>query len=421
MLIATGLYLIALFLITLFSDVIFGINAQSLAYAPLTLALVVLLYFAMAGERRDFLQRWYASGPMIGPGLLFLAGLAMALPRAHDVGLAGKDFLRWTFVWLVFAPVTRAVCSTEARARLCARVIPAFISAFAALTVADLAFGGEVVRASLGVAGVTGEGRYQSLYQNAGIFAGMLIVGFPLALAPALTEERWRSRLVWGIAAGVMAGGILLSGSRAAVVASLMAVAVIGVILRRRWLVAAVAVMVIAGAGLALSGNLGGPPAVSRFQDVLTHRGTGQRSLNRRMQIWAEAGDLIERSPVIGWGGSQLRYHQSLGFNRAHNAWLDAWVDGGLPAALAMVIVTVVVLWRAWWTHFARPSRWLDPTHVGLLAASLAVLVGWTVRAGIGGRIDWLPIFMLCSVWWDAREWRASESSEDAEISGSTA
>ncbi|MFW5869222.1 MAG: hypothetical protein ACOCX2_15455, partial [Armatimonadota bacterium] len=50
------------------------------------------------------------------------------------------------------------------------------------------------------------------------------------------------------------------------------------------------------------------------------------------------------------------------------------------------------------------PARWLDPTHVGLLAASLAVLVGWTVRAGIGGRIDWLPIFMLCSVWWDPRE-----------------
>ncbi len=402
--IATGLYLIALFLITLFTDVIFGINAQSLAYAPLTVALLVLLYCAMVERRRDFLRQWYTSSPMIVPGLLFLAGLAAALPHAHDVGLAARDFLRWSFVWLVFAPVTRAVCSTQARSRLCARAVPAFITAFAALTVADLAFGGGVVRTMLGIAGVTSEGRYQSLYQNAGIFAGMLIVGFPLALAPALTERRRRWRLPWILSACVIAGGVLLSGSRAAVVASLLSAATIGVLLRRRWLVAAVAGLLMVGGWLLLAGDLGGPPAVSRFQDMLTHRGTGHRSLSRRMQIWSEAGELIGQRPVIGWGGAQLRFHQSLGFNRAHNAWLDAWLDGGLPALLAMVIVTAVVLRRAWWTLIARPARWLDPTHVALLAASLAVLTGWTVRAGIGGRIDWLPIFMLCSMWWDLRE-----------------
>ncbi|MFP4249686.1 MAG: O-antigen ligase family protein, partial [Armatimonadota bacterium] len=357
----------------------------------------------------DFLRQWYASSPMIVPGLLFLAGLAAALPNAHDVALATKDFLRWSFVWLVFAPVTRAVCSTEARSRLCARAVPAFITAFAALTVADLALGGGVVRTMLGIAGVTSEGRYQSLYQNAGIFAGMLIVGFPLALVPALTESRRRSRLPWIVSACVMAGGVLLSGSRAAVVASLLAAATVGALLRRRWLVAGVAGLLVVGGWLALAGELGGPPAVSRFQDAVTHRGTGHRSLSRRMQIWSEAGELIQRRPVIGWGGAQLRYHQRLGFNRAHNAWLDAWLDGGLPALLAMAIVTAVVLRRAWWTHFAGPARWRDSTHVAVLAASLAVLAGWTVRAGIGGRIDWLPIFMLCSMWWDLREPRKTD------------
>jgi O-antigen ligase len=400
---ATGLYLISLLLITLFTDVVFGVNAQSLAYVPLTLALIVLVYAAMAGEQRDFLGRWYTSSPMIVPGLLFLAGLALALPHARDLGLAGRDFVRWSFVWLVFAPVTRAICSTPGRARLCARVVPIFISTFAALTVADLVFGGGIVRTLLGVAGVTGEGRYQSLYQNAGIFAGMLIVGLPLALVPALTERRWRSRAAWGVAVAVLAAGVLLSGARAAVVASLVAIAVIGVLLRRRWLTVAVAGAVVAGGGLMLSGDLGGPPSLSRFQDVLMRSGTGHRSLNRRLQVWSAAGELIERNPVIGLGGSQFRHHQRLGLNRAHNAWLDAWLDGGLPAALAMVIVTAVVLRRAWLTHFRRPARWLDPTHVALLAACLAVLTGWTVRAGIGGRIDWLPIFMLCSVWWDLR------------------
>jgi O-antigen ligase len=120
------------------------------------------------------------------------------------------------------------------------------------------------------------------------------------------------------------------------------------------------------------------------------------------MEIWSVAGDLIERSPVIGWGGAQLRYHQRLGFNRAHNAWLDAWLDGGLPALVAMVLVTAIVLRRARWTALLRPPRWMQPTHLALLVSSIAVLVGWTVRAGIGGRIDWLPLFMLCSAWWDA-------------------
>ena len=400
--IATGLYLVALFLITLFTDAIFGVNAQSLAYVPLTLALVVLVYRAMAGEKPDFLRAWYSAGPMIVPGLLFLAGLAAAMPHAHDVGLAAKDFLRWSFVWLIFAPVTRAICSNAARAKLCARAVPVFVAAFAALTVADLAFGGGVVRRLIGVAGVTGEGRYQSLYQNAGIFAGMLIVALPLALVPALTEERLRAKLPWIVAVAIIAGGTLLSGSRAAVVASLFAIVAVGVLLRRRWLVAATVGVVIAGAALISAGELDGPPALARFQDVLTERGSGHYSLTRREQIWSVAAELIERSPVIGWGGAQLRYHQHAGFKRAHNAWLDAWLDGGLLALLAMLIVTAIVLRRAWWTALLRPDRWTDPTHVALLASSLAVLVGWTVRAGIGGRIDWLPLFMLCSVWWDA-------------------
>lgn len=409
---ATGLYLVALFLITLFTDVIFGLNAQSLAYVPLTLALLILIYRALAGERPDFLHAWYGSSPMIVPGLLFLAGLALALPQARDVGLAAKDFLRWSFVWLVFAPVTRAVCSDDTRTRLCARAVPAFVAAFATLTVADLVFGGGVVRTLTGGAGVTGEGRYQSLYENAGIFAGMLIVAFPLALVPALTERRLRGRLPWVAASAIIAAGTLLSGSRAAVIASLVAILTVGTLLRRRWLLAGTAGAVVAGAALLSTGDLAGPPSVTRFQHVMTARGSGHYSLSRRMQIWSVAGDLIERNPIIGLGGAQLRYHQRLGFNRAHNAWLDAWLDGGLPAALAMVLVTAVVLRRAWRTALLRPARWLEPTHIAVLAASLAVLIGWTVRAGIGGRIDWVPLFMLCSAWWDAGATEAGHSEQ---------
>jgi len=409
MAIATALYLAALLLITLFTDVNFSVvgqasspvNAQSLAYAPLTLALLVLIYCAMAGERPGFLHAWYTSSPLIVPGLLFLAGLAAALPHAQDLALAAKDFLRWSFVWLVFAPVTRAVCSSERRGRLCARIVPVFVATFATLTVADLALGTGVVRWLTGEEGIAADGRHQSLYDNAGIFAGMLIVAFPLALAPALTERRLRAKLPWIVASIVIACGALLSGSRAALVAGVIATITLGVLLRRRWLVAGTVALALAMAAVVWMGEISGPPSVARFSDLLEQRGSGRHSVARRMQIWSVAGELIERSPVIGWGGAQLRYHQRLGFNRAHNAWLDAWLDGGLPALAAMALVTAIVLRRAWWTAMLRPERWMQPTHLALLVSSIAVLVGWTVRAGIGGRIDWVPLFMLCSACWD--------------------
>ena len=40
---------------------------------------------------------------------------------------------------------------------------------------------------------------------------------------------------------------------------------------------------------------------------------------------------------------------------------------------------------------------------MALVAASCAVLIGWLVRAGIGSRIDWLPIFLLFSLCWEPR------------------
>lgn len=412
--VATGLYLVALFLIALFTDAIFGINAQSLAYAPLTLALIVLLYRALTAGPRDFLRRWYSSSPTIVPGLLFLAGLAISLPGAVDLGLAGKDFARWTFVWLVFAPVTRALCSNATRCRLFAMATPIFIFGFAALAVTTLATGADVTRGLLGISGISPQERYQSLYENAGIFAGMLIVGFPLALVPALTEpDGWR-RSAWAVAAAVMVGGMLLSGSRAAVAAALVAALVAGVVLNRRGVIALTAAVAMAGGALIVAGHVRDLHALERYHHVIEGRGTGMRSLHRRAQIWSRAGQLIARNPVIGLGGSQLRFHQHSTFNRAHNAWLDAWLDGGILALVAMLMVTATVARRAWQAMTQRKRRYLEPSHVALVAACMAVLTGWLVRAGIGSRIDWLPIFMLLSLYWERPAHDAGIIAEDA-------
>lgn len=412
---AVALYLVALLLITLFTDVIFGINAQSLAYGPVTLALLVLLYLALTDGPHDFIARWYTSSPMLPAGLLFLAGLAASMPNAHDLALAVRDAARWSFVWLVYAPVTRALGDSPRRCRLLARATAAFIILFAVLAVGDLLAGGAITRTLIGRAGVSGEGRYLSLYGNAGIFAGMLIVGFPLALLPALSATDRVRQIGWAAGTAVIIVGILLSGSRAAVAAAFVATVTVAVAQRRWWLLGLATACGLAIVVLASAHALHGPPALERIQQLAAHSGPGMRSFRRRAFIWAVAAELIEHRPLVGWGGAQLRFHQHGGFNRAHNAWLDAWLDGGLPAALAMLIVTWHVVRRAWATLTHQRRRYLAPTHVALVASCLAVHTGWMVRAGIGSRIDWLPIFMLFALWWERGASHEAESRPEQE------
>lgn len=401
MLLATGLYLIGVFLFTLFTRAFFGVSGQSLAYGPLSAALLVLICLALTRGPRNFLQRWYVTSPSVVPGLLFMAGLAISLPNARDLGLAAKDLLRWSFVWLAFAPATRAICDEERRCSLLTQATVGFVLLFGALAVGDLFARGGVTARLLGQPGISPQGRYESIYENAGIFAGMLNVAFPLALVAAIVARRRVSRVLWAVGTAVIVLAMLLSGTRATVAAALVAGVIIFAV-RRQWWAVGLLVAIVAGMlAFAQTPLLGQSPTLTRVHDLMTGRGSGFRSMERRLLIWSVALDLVQTHPFFGFGGSQLRYLQHAGFNRAHNAWLDAWLDGGLLSALAMAMIAYLVLRRTWQTLSGRVARYRQPTHVALVAASCAVLIGWLVRAGIGSRIDWLPIFLLFSLCWD--------------------
>jgi O-antigen ligase len=371
---ATGLYLTGVFLFILFTDALVGISGQSLAYGPLSAALLVLVLLGATRGPRNFLQQWYVENPMSLAGLLFLLGLAISLPNARDVGLAAKDFVRWTFIWLVFAPATRAICRTEKQCALVTRSAVIAIIALGAVALGDLLTGGGVTPRLIGRAGVNEAGRYTG---------------------------KWSARCVWAVGALAIFGAMLLTGTRITLLTSAVAcIVILGA--QRRWWVAGIAgVVIIVGALLPTSALTDAAPTLARVHETITSTGSGERSLQRRFLIWSLAAEMIAESPVFGHGGSQLRFAQHAGFKRAHNAWLDAWLDGGLPAAVAMLLVTALVLKRTVETLRGRIPQYRHPTHVALVAASCAVLLGWTVRAGIGGRIDWLPIFLLYGICWD--------------------
>ncbi len=401
MVLATGLYLLGVFLFIMVTPATAGVAGQSLAYVPISAAMLVLIHLGLTKRPGNFVQQWYVNSPTIAPGLLFLAGLIISLPNARNLGLAGKDCLRWAFVWLAFAPATRAVCYDEKQCRLVVRLVAGLILVASVLAVGDLVFGGRVMGRLIAHAAVSAQGRYGSIYEQAGIFAGMLNVAFPLALVAALTSARWWGKGVWAAGTLAMLAAMLLTGARSTVAAVLAASLIVFPARRQWWVVIALIVFLGGLLAFANSPTIRSVPTLSRLGDISRGGGTGTRSLHRRMLIWSVALDLIQKHPLFGFGGSQLRYLQHAGFNRAHNAWLDAWIDGGLLAALAMVMIAVLVLRRAWQTLFGPIARYRHPTHIAVLAASCAVLVGWLVRAGIGSRIDWLPIFLLFSLSWD--------------------
>ena len=401
MLLATVLYLLGVFLFIVVTPATGGMAGQTLAYVPMSAAMLVLIYLGLTKGPRNFVQEWYVSSPTIVPGILFLMGLTISLPNARNVALAGKDCLRWGFVWLAFAPATRAIAYDERQSRLVVRTVAVLVAMAAAFALGDLLLGGKMMGRLLAHAAVSGQGRYGSIYEQAGVFAGMLNVAFPLALVAALTSVRWRGKGLWAAGTLAIVGAMLLTGARSTV-AAVLAASFIVFAARRQWWAVVLLIVVFAGLfAFADSPAVQNVPTLSRLHDIAAGGGTGTRSLHRRMLIWSVALDLIQGHPFFGFGGSQLRYLQHAGFNRAHNAWLDAWIDGGLLAALAMVMIAVLVLRRAWETLFGSIGKYRDPTHIAVLAASCAVLVGWLVRAGIGSRIDWLPIFLLFSLCWD--------------------
>jgi O-antigen ligase len=150
-------------------------------------------------------------------------------------------------------------------------------------------------------------------------------------------------------AAVLIVVGIVLTGSRTAVLTSLMLLAAYPFCLpghpRRSAHLLAAALL-----GFCYAALLAAMPALHEFMDA-ANRGVQLQARSvqgdARIQIWSLAIDAIQQNPWWGYGWGQIasaqmavasRHGEVAAFNSAHNLWLDLALWGGLPVALLVFV-----------------------------------------------------------------------------------
>jgi O-antigen ligase len=183
--------------------------------------------------------------------------------------------------------------------------------------------------------------------------------------------------------------GVLLTASRAAILALMVALLIYTIEFRRlRTLFAAVTILAI---GFALA-----PDAVhdrmlqgldSRYSFGTSVQGPGDEVTSGRVDIWRQLAPEVARSPVIGRGLFSTQWSRYAGFggywaNHPHNMFLGILMDVGIVGAVILFIFYRFV-WRTF-RSLGKDER-LSPHVRGYFLGASAALVGYLVSGMANG------------------------------------
>jgi O-antigen ligase/tetratricopeptide (TPR) repeat protein len=216
-----------------------------------------------------------------------------------------------------------------------------------------------------------GWSRLSSTVGNPGYLGAYLVLGMSTAAYLAVSEDRTTLRVLWAGAVLLQLAVFLMTGTRAATLGAFVGIAVVALvsvasdtwIRDRRWLAAAV-VLIMAGGGLFFV--IGDTPShvTSWWQRLLTTLSTETNSARLRLLVWNAGLEGVWQAPWLGVGLGNfdlvwsrhfdpLIYHVagSTSFDRAHNVFVEAMVTTGLLGLIAFIALWVALGWmlvRAW-------------------------------------------------------------------------
>ena len=187
-----------------------------------------------------------------------------------------------------------------------------------------------------------------------------------------------RSRLLWCLAAGLLAVGNAASASRTGLLQLALALALCGVwglwskSAVRQVLVASVVIYALAAlllpwlAGFDLS-----------LHGMASRLRSGDQACSSRLTLWSNVVHLIVQKPWLGWGWGELDYAHHMTYydgprfcdilDNAHNLPLHFAIELGVP--LAVLICGVFV----WWV--VREQPWREKNSARQLAWSVIALI----------------------------------------------
>jgi O-antigen ligase len=187
-------------------------------------------------------------------------------------------------------------------------------------------------------------------------FGFILALGIPLAwyLAGSKGTGRLGSLFKFINYAYIPAAflGLALSGTRTALVASLVGMAFGLISLTRLQIWARIAIFVVLSAGILVLW-----PYVQTLKSFQRLGTTGteltQGDLNNRTNNWSEGLEAFVEHPIIGIGTNMYRSINSLG-KVGHNSFISVLVELGLIGFFLFAIILVIVVTQAW----SHPSKW---------------------------------------------------------------
>lgn len=268
---------------------------------------------------------------------------------------------------------------------------------------------------------VTHEDSAVGLFANRNHQAAFLACLFPaLALfATTPTGMRLDGPLKPVIAAGgafILIPLILITGSRAGLVAGVLGIVLAGVILlgpllksrrssrRRRLTIMGVVAIPVAGATLAIATAwLGRAESLQRLL-------LWQSDDDYRMKAWQPIIQLIKDYFPVGSGYGSFKdvyqineprelLHRSY-FNQAHNDWLEVLMTGGLPALLILAVVCGAVAWRLY-TLLVRINRAPSAQdRFALLGLSVILILAFASTTDYPLRVPSIACIWVLSVIW---------------------
>ena len=177
------------------------------------------------------------------------------------------------------------------------------------------------------------EGIQKSILENPNDLAISIAISFPLGLAFMLHARGFR-KVVWGIALGFMAFGVVLTYSRSGLMAFILSLAICvweyGVKGKRRSIVVITAVGLVIGLGAALSTA----HYRARVESIVLGNieGSGDKgSLEARKALLKKSLMIAATHPLVGVGpGCFLLVDQ--GWVVAHNSYTELAAEAGFPA-----------------------------------------------------------------------------------------
>jgi putative inorganic carbon (HCO3(-)) transporter len=214
-------------------------------------------------------------------------------------------------------------------------------------------------------------GRIEGTFVHPNAFATYLVILIPLGAA-VMPHVHGRARLGLVVVTGGAGVSLLFTYARAAWVAAVVALLVVGFLQDRR-----IVVGVLAGAALVL---LAVPSVIARLSDLTKSHPYGltsadPNSLSWRFWYWGQVLPYAKQSPVTGIGLDMVQRINPEGLP-PHSVWVQSFVETGVLGLLALLNLVVSIARGL----FQARSRALDPIGRSIVVAAVAVSVGFLMQ-----------------------------------------